>query len=805
MRMRVFLALIGAVLAHGAGMTTHTIAGYRAISYFGKVMHSPNASLYNDALESNTEAVLAGSDFPDFLYACGKYTDHHDAGEYAHWPPFQKAMVQYIRDTKPDFHTQNWTAETKTLVAFLMGTGVHFMADELWEGLTSELKGGQGFVRLVSTMGLNHDGHSDNDESIANMAADFYLPWALDMSAIHPWKRTYPLQDVFNVYTNYTQFTDVTLKSLTNCHYLFDLGLWAEKTFGALLFPWYAEVSKQVPIVAEMLFDYPLGGVDDMGVWASFVWERLANWLDVGPPAVAPPVRRLLEDVHAVNNSGDEQDDRFTHDFLSRFEPFSAYHDQIMAIDDGAGLFTWRNPNRPLEGLVFHGPKELRSVLVSMLEVVRTTVFPKQHVLTTQPLQIFDAADVALPIAESDKAIAPESTFTGTQAVGYAGAALAAGDLNNDGIRDLVYTEYGTGEPGKPQVGSVTVDFGNHSQTLVGQHLHSWFGKSVVVLDLNADGVDDLVVGAPHASWNESETIIPYDAPAHFRLRGKVFVYLGSKTGLQQQADITLSTETDFSTLGWSLQSGDLDGDGKLDLIMGCPLWSSCPDGCNQIGRVFGLHASQSLLSGAVIDVDSSLEIMTIQGPSNYDWFGQSVVALPGGNSILVGAPGHRWNGTTVGAVYHYTSINNTWTLASVVRGVDSLGEFGHALALDQTVTPPVVAVSAPATTLSTTKLRSGVVYLFHPVTTNTTVSQLELVSRVMGASPLARTGWLVDFTDCDGDGKLDLVVGSPMTNGMLLYDNREAGEVSVWFDTCLLYTSPSPRDRTRSRMPSSA
>ena len=25
------------------------------------------------------------------------------------------------------------------------------------------------------------------------------------------------------------------------------------------------------------------------------------------------------------------------------------------------------------------------------------------------------------------------------------------------------------------------------------------------------------------------------------------------------------------------------------------------------------------------------------------------------------------------------------------------------------------------------------------------------------------------------------------------------------WFDTCLLYTSPSPRDRTRSRMPSSA
>ena len=26
-----------------------------------------------------------------------------------------------------------------------------------------------------------------------------------------------------------------------------------------------------------------------------------------------------------------------------------------------------------------------------------------------------------------------------------------------------------------------------------------------------------------------------------------------------------------------------------------------------------------------------------------------------------------------------------------------------------------------------------------------------------------------------------------------------------AWYNTCLLYTSPSPRDRTRSRMPSSA
>ena len=37
------------------------------------------------------------------------------------------------------------------------------------------------------------------------------------------------------------------------------------------------------------------------------------------------------------------------------------------------------------------------------------------------------------------------------------------------------------------------------------------------------------------------------------------------------------------------------------------------------------------------------------------------------------------------------------------------------------------------------------------------------------------------------------------------LIDDRQAGELMRFYEDCLLYTSPSPRDRTRSRMPSSA
>ena len=36
-------------------------------------------------------------------------------------------------------------------------------------------------------------------------------------------------------------------------------------------------------------------------------------------------------------------------------------------------------------------------------------------------------------------------------------------------------------------------------------------------------------------------------------------------------------------------------------------------------------------------------------------------------------------------------------------------------------------------------------------------------------------------------------------------HTNMSGPDLVVWYENCLLYTSPSPRDRTRSRMPSSA
>ena len=45
----------------------------------------------------------------------------------------------------------------------------------------------------------------------------------------------------------------------------------------------------------------------------------------------------------------------------------------------------------------------------------------------------------------------------------------------------------------------------------------------------------------------------------------------------------------------------------------------------------------------------------------------------------------------------------------------------------------------------------------------------------------------------------------SELENARKALDNEVAASNKLYKEGCLLYTSPSPRDRTRSRMPSSA
>ncbi|XP_054989651.1 integrin alpha-3 isoform X2 [Sorex araneus] len=152
----------------------------------------------------------------------------------------------------------------------------------------------------------------------------------------------------------------------------------------------------------------------------------------------------------------------------------------------------------------------------------------------------------------------------GTQVGAYFGSALALADLNNDGWQDLL-----VGAPyyfeRKEEVGGAVYVFMNQAGTSFpaqpSLHLHgpsrSAFGFSVASIgDINQDGFQDIAVGAP------------------FEGLGKVYIYHGSSRGLLKQPQQIIQAEQlglpGLATFGYSL-SGQMDVDDNFypDLLVG--------------------------------------------------------------------------------------------------------------------------------------------------------------------------------------------------------------------------------------------
>eukprot|EP00073_Rattus_norvegicus_P038111 XP_008764934.2 PREDICTED: integrin alpha-9 [Rattus norvegicus] len=143
----------------------------------------------------------------------------------------------------------------------------------------------------------------------------------------------------------------------------------------------------------------------------------------------------------------------------------------------------------------------------------------------------------------------------------YLGYAVTAGHFSHPSVTDVV-----GGAPQDEGIGKVYIFRADRrSGTLIkifqasGKKMGSYFGSSLCAVDLNMDGLSDLLVGAPMFS--------------EIRDEGQVTVYLNQGHGVLEE-QLTLTGDAAYNAhFGESIASlGDLDDDGFPDVAVGAPM-----------------------------------------------------------------------------------------------------------------------------------------------------------------------------------------------------------------------------------------
>ncbi|MGC9399613.1 MAG: SdrD B-like domain-containing protein [Anaerolineae bacterium] len=178
----------------------------------------------------------------------------------------------------------------------------------------------------------------------------------------------------------------------------------------------------------------------------------------------------------------------------------------------------------------------------------------------------------------------------GTNSQFFARSVSTAGDVNNDGYDDLlvgnpdyihtpsnIYTGAVHLYLGSAMGLSGTVTITEPASTNIAQ---SWFGQAVAAAgDVDNDGYDDIVVGAPYAS------------PAG-NGEGMAFVYYGDANGIHAQYSPMDATDQYGAEFGAAVSgAGDVNGDGYDDVIVGAP-WQDGWD--TDKGTLYVYHGSSS-------------------------------------------------------------------------------------------------------------------------------------------------------------------------------------------------------------------
>lgn len=185
-------------------------------------------------------------------------------------------------------------------------------------------------------------------------------------------------------------------------------------------------------------------------------------------------------------------------------------------------------------------------------------------------------------------------TFTGTDPFDEAARVAKAGDINNDGLDDLLvgapfteagqaYVIFGNDAVFLPDLTAADLN-GSNGFVINGQAIFDSLGRSVNSAgDFNGDGIDDMVIGANGVDLDGEDQ------------SGQAYVVFGSEQPFAAELNIaTLDGVSGFTMQSVGLgegvginvsSAGDFNGDGRDDLIIGA--LGLNPVSLRQDGRVY--------------------------------------------------------------------------------------------------------------------------------------------------------------------------------------------------------------------------